>query len=109
MVIRAGIGMFYENAIWNNAEFDRPERLATGAFLANPTPCISDSASAVFHSRVVAAQLVPWRQPGCRQCICSALIGATLGANAGNCNGLTAAQCIANFQTTYQGASAAVG
>src|SRR5580698_5997089 len=38
-VIRAGIGVFYENAIWNNAEFDRPERLATGAFLANPTAC----------------------------------------------------------------------
>ena len=35
-VIRAGIGVFYENAIWNNAEFDRPERLATGAFLCKP-------------------------------------------------------------------------
>ena len=40
-VIRAGIGMFYENAIWNNAEFDRPERLANGAFLANPSACFN--------------------------------------------------------------------
>ena len=43
----AGIGVFYENAIWNNAEFDRPERLATGAFLANPVACFNGSASGV--------------------------------------------------------------
>jgi len=40
-VIRGGIGLFYENAIWNNIEFDRPARLATGLFLANPTVCSS--------------------------------------------------------------------
>ncbi len=31
-VIRAGIGMFYENVIYNNVLFDRPLRLRTGAF-----------------------------------------------------------------------------
>ena len=31
--------------------------------------------------------------------ICSSLIGATLGANAGNCSGMTAANCVAAFQT----------
>src|SRR5581483_5958435 len=31
-VIRAGIGLFYENVIFNNILFDRPLRLRTGAF-----------------------------------------------------------------------------
>jgi len=38
-VIRGGIGLFYENSIWNNIEFDRPARLQTGLFLADPTVC----------------------------------------------------------------------
>jgi hypothetical protein len=31
-VIRAGLGLFYENSVWNNVMFDRPARLSTGAF-----------------------------------------------------------------------------
>jgi hypothetical protein len=31
--IRGGIGLFYENAIWNNVLFDGPNREPTGAFL----------------------------------------------------------------------------
>jgi len=42
--IRAGIGMFYENVIYNNVLFDRPLRLATGAFLQYPAACYSGSA-----------------------------------------------------------------
>ncbi|HZW79618.1 MAG TPA: carboxypeptidase regulatory-like domain-containing protein [Candidatus Deferrimicrobiaceae bacterium] len=42
-VIRAGVGLFYENSIWNNIEFDRPARLPTGLFLANPTVCSNGS------------------------------------------------------------------
>jgi Carboxypeptidase regulatory-like domain len=107
-VIRAGIGVFYENAIWNNAEFDRPERLATGAFLANPTPCVSGQGVAVP---------LPDGNPGflggidaaTASGICTSLIGTTLGPSAGNCSGMTAAQCVATFQTTYQQASKAVG
>jgi hypothetical protein len=44
--------------------------------------------------------------------ICGSLIGATIADNnplGDNCNGVTAAQCIATFQTTYQQASKAVG
>ncbi len=29
-VLRAGIGLFYENSIWNNELFDRPPRLPSG-------------------------------------------------------------------------------
>jgi hypothetical protein len=38
-VIRAGIGLFFENAIWNNVAFDAPDREATGAFGQFPTAC----------------------------------------------------------------------
>jgi hypothetical protein len=31
--IRGGIGLFYENAVWNNVLFDGPNREPTGAFL----------------------------------------------------------------------------
>ena len=33
-VIRGGIGLFYENSIWNNNLYDRPGRLPTGLFFA---------------------------------------------------------------------------
>jgi len=38
-VIRAGIGLFYENVIWNNVLFDRPLRLQNGAFNAVTSAC----------------------------------------------------------------------
>ena len=37
--IRGGIGLFYENAIWNNVLFDAPGREPTGAFLITAPPC----------------------------------------------------------------------
>jgi hypothetical protein len=43
-VIRAGIGLFYENVIFNNVLFDRPLRLQTGAFVQTPTPCVFGTA-----------------------------------------------------------------
>ena len=39
--IRGGIGLFYENAIWNNVEFDAPNRYATGEFGQYPTACLA--------------------------------------------------------------------
>ena len=37
--IRGGIGIFYENAIWNNVLFDGPFREPNGAFLQFFSPC----------------------------------------------------------------------
>jgi hypothetical protein len=37
--IRGGIGIFYENAIWNNIEFDAPNRYVDGTFGQYPTAC----------------------------------------------------------------------
>ena len=101
--------MFYENAIWNNAEFDRPERLATGAFLANPTPCFNGTGSGVPFPNNPNPVFLGGNQ-NAANFVCGSLIGATI-ADSGpdTCNGMTAAQCVATFQTTYQQASAAVG
>jgi hypothetical protein len=38
-VIRGGVGLFYEDVIWNNILFDRPERLRSGAFNAVTSAC----------------------------------------------------------------------
>ena len=38
-VIRAGAGLYYENAIFNNVLFDRPARLTTGLFFGTAAPC----------------------------------------------------------------------
>jgi Carboxypeptidase regulatory-like domain len=38
-VVRAGIGLFYENNIWNNQLYDRPPRLSAGLFLLTQTLC----------------------------------------------------------------------
>jgi hypothetical protein len=37
--IRGGVGLFYENSIWNNVFFDRPIRLSRGAFNSVPLAC----------------------------------------------------------------------
>jgi len=42
-VVRAGIGMYYENVIWNNVLFDRPERERSGAFNAVSNACLNGS------------------------------------------------------------------
>lgn len=38
-VIRAGAGLNYENAVFNNVLFDRPGRLKTGLFFGTAVPC----------------------------------------------------------------------
>jgi hypothetical protein len=44
-VFRGGIGLYYENAIFNNVLFDRPGRLTQGLFLAEAAPCFNGSAT----------------------------------------------------------------
>jgi hypothetical protein len=39
--IRGGVGLYYENVIYNNVLFDRPLRLQTGAFNQTPLACSS--------------------------------------------------------------------
>ena len=46
-VIRGGIGLFYENSIWNNNLFDRPARLPQGLFLGSTPVCSSGAAQSL--------------------------------------------------------------
>ncbi|MBS1851915.1 MAG: TonB-dependent receptor [Acidobacteria bacterium] len=46
-VFRAGIGLFYENSIWNNNLYDRPARLQQGLFLASTPVCANGLAQSV--------------------------------------------------------------
>jgi hypothetical protein len=46
-VIRGGVGLFYENSIWNNNLFDRPPRLQQGLFLANLAVCQNGNGGSV--------------------------------------------------------------
>jgi hypothetical protein len=64
-VIRGGIGLFYENSIWNNNLFDRPGRLPTGLFLAEQGACSGGTGSFSFCGQpigTVAPQIVAAQQ-----------------------------------------------
>ena len=94
-VIRAGIGLFYENSIWNNVLFDRPGRITNGSFLGFQLACLGGNGEI-------------YTLPGTSTVINP---GST-GANPLNiCNqpiGQVQAQ-IAGLQAQYQQASASIG
>ncbi|MGA8314153.1 MAG: hypothetical protein WB755_29280, partial [Terriglobales bacterium] len=64
-VLRGGIGLFYENSIWNNNLFDRPARLPQGLFLGS-TPVCSNG----------AAQTLPFTSTVDPAAICGQAIGS---------------------------------
>jgi hypothetical protein len=82
-VIRGGIGLFYENAVFNNVLFDRPGRLQTGRFLQTLPACIGG-----------VLQQLPFAYSGPNPC------GQPIG------QGLTS---IATLQADFQAAAAAGG
>ncbi|MGA7928716.1 MAG: hypothetical protein WCA20_22315, partial [Candidatus Sulfotelmatobacter sp.] len=86
-VIRAGIGLFYENSIWNNVLFDRPGRLTTGDFLG-------------FQAACAGGAPVTFTLPGTTTSITPTFCNQPIGQ--------VQAQ-IAALQAQYQAASQAVG
>jgi hypothetical protein len=104
-VIRAGVGVYYENAIFNNILFDRPSRLASGAFLEYTPICSSEAAIPVPFADG-SSQTIPGGAA-----TCSTAIGATLPNTAVtpllNCGGVTVAQCVRDFQNVFQATAAA--
>jgi hypothetical protein len=57
-VIRAGIGLFYENSIWNNNLFNRPGRLPAGLFLGTTPLCQGGAPQALpFNSTIDPASI----------------------------------------------------
>jgi len=89
-VVRAGIGLYYENVIYNNVLFDRPFRLQNGAFLATPLVCYGGSAQPVAGFNTIDS--VEGLDPVTGQSYCADTIGQ-------------AATAIANYQTAYQAAN----
>jgi hypothetical protein len=79
-VFRAGLGLFYENIIFNSVFFDRPPRMVSGAFLQAPNACNF-------------GQALPISIPSGTVSIPSELCNQTIGQ---------AAAGIAAFQARYQ-------
>lgn len=96
-VVRAGVGIYYENGIFNNVLFDRPPRLAAGSFLQYTTACYFGQATRVSFAGGTVQTI-----PG-GNATCSAAIGAPDPANPAE----TVAQGIADFQASFQAAAAA--
>jgi len=93
-VVRAGIGLFFENSIWNNVLFDRPGRLANGDFLGFQQACSSGTG-------------VTYKLPGT-----STTVNPGTGAGGLNICGQPIGQVqaqIAALQAQYQAASQSVG
>ena len=89
-VIRGGIGLFYENAIWNNVLFDAPYREAKGAFGQYPSPCASPGSPIALPTET--GTIIP-----------SAAVCGAAGATSAPLIG-TALPSILALQTAYQAA-----
>jgi hypothetical protein len=63
-VVRGGIGLFYENSIWNNTSFDRPARLQQGLFLGFAGTCSGGSGAPFSVPVNYCGQLIGLAAPG---------------------------------------------
>jgi Carboxypeptidase regulatory-like domain len=86
-VFRGGVGIFYENSIWNNVLFDRPARLPTGLFLGIQPACAAGSP-------------ISYTLPGTTTTVTPTYCNMPIGSVQSD---------IAAAQAQYQAAAAAVG
>jgi hypothetical protein len=91
-VIRGGIGLYYENAVFNNNLFDRPGRLSQGLFLAEQAPCAGGAPNPGF--------VMPGGAPLPPGIVLANICGQPMGS--------VHAQ-LAQLQAAYQAATVAVG
>ena len=89
-VVRGGIGIYYENSIYNNNLFDRPGRLTQGLFLGTAVPCAGGSVNPNF--AMPDGSPIPVNL--------SAICGAPMGS---------VDTQLAQLQAAYQAATAKVG
>jgi hypothetical protein len=75
-VIRAGIGLYYENVIFNNVLFDRPFRLPEGAFLSSPLACLNGTAQQIPLPGNPTIDSVEGLNPATGASYCAGTIGA---------------------------------
>jgi Carboxypeptidase regulatory-like domain len=84
-VFRAGIGLFYDNSLWNNLLFDRSARLAEGHFLETQPACQNGAP-------------IPFTLPGTATTVTPGFCGQPIGQ---------VQYQIAALQSQYQAAAAA--
>ena len=110
-VIRGGVGIFYDNIVFNNVLFDRELKLASGQFNATQDACNSGPAGGLATGGGVGFGDGSTNFLGGTQAtanvICNTPIGATVGAGGGNCAGQIFYNCTAAFQTALQASFAA--
>ena len=90
-VIRGGVGIFYDNIVFNDVLFDRELKLASGQFNATQDACNSGPAGGLATGGGVGFGDGSTNFLGGTQAtanvICNTPIGATVGAGGGNCAG----------------------
>jgi hypothetical protein len=97
--IRGGIGLFYENAIWNNVLFDAPNRETTGAFFQGPGACAAPGAPNTI--QIPGGTTLTPSSGGTSQNTSTSVCGGSFGASLiGN-----ALPSIIAFQKLYQASS----
>jgi hypothetical protein len=87
--IRAGMGLYYENVIYNNVLFDRPFRLPAGAFLSAPLACLNGAAQPLPLPGTPTVDTIEGLNPATNASYCAGTIAA-------------AAAPLAAFQTYLQ-------
>ena len=110
-VIRGGVGIFYDNIVFNDVLFDRELKLASGQFNATQAACNSGPVGGTGTGGPVgfgdgSTNFLGGTQASANV-ICNTPIGATVGAGGGTCVGQVFANCTAAFQTALQASFAA--
>ena len=110
-VIRGGVGIFYDNIVFNDVLFDRELKLAAGQFNAVQTACTSGTAGGLGKGAGVGfgdgSTNFLGGTKATANVICNTPIGATVGAGGGTCAGEIFFNCTAAFQTALQASFAA--
>jgi hypothetical protein len=116
-VIRGGIGIYFDNTVFNDVLFDRLLKLPNGAFNAVQTACNPGAAGGLGtagavgfgdgSTNFIGGGQTPAQNAGAGTVICNTPIGATIGAGGGNCAGEIFFNCVSAFQTQTQQSFAA--
>jgi len=110
-VIRGGVGIYFDNTVFNDVLFDRELKLAAGAFNATQNACNAGAAGGMGTAGTLAygdgsAHILGGSQAA-GNVICNTPIGATVGAGGGTCAGETFYNCVAAQQTALEASFAA--
>ena len=111
-VIRGGVGIYFDNTVFNDVLFDRLLKLPNGAFNEVQTACSSGATATSARAAGPIAfgdgstNFIGGSQAA-GNVVCNTPIGATVAAGGGACAGEPFFTCTANFQTTTEASFAA--